>query len=150
MVRDIRTQPKVDHLGIAKTLAIIKKRFYWPRMNKTVWQYITNCHECRRAKPFQDTYNGVLIPLPIPQQPWQDISTDFVTELPVDQGFNSILVITCRMSKERHLIACTVGQGGISAESTAELFIQNVVGLHILPDTVVLDRGAQFVARFWR
>jgi hypothetical protein len=150
VVRDIHTQPMVGHPGIAKTLAIIKKRFYWPRMDKTVAQYITNYHECRRAKPFQDTYNGVLIPLPIPQQPWQDISMDFVTELPEDQGFNSILVVTCRMSKERHLIPCKAGQGGISAESTAELFIQNVVRLHGLPDTAVSDRGTQFVARFWR
>ena len=150
IVRDVHTQPMVGHPGIATTLAIMKKRFYWPRMDKTIAQYITNCHECRRAKPFQDTYNGVLIPLPIPQQPWQDISMDFVTELPADQGFNTILVITCRLSKERHLIYCKAGKGGISAESTAELFIQNVVRLHGLPDTVVSDRGTQFVARFWR
>jgi hypothetical protein len=58
-------------------------------------------------------------------------------------------VVTCRISKERHLIPCKAGQGGISAESTAELFIQNVVRLHGLLDTVVSDRGTQFVARFW-
>jgi hypothetical protein len=54
------------------------------------------------------------------------------------------------LSKERHLIPCSAGTGGISAESTAEMFIQNVIRLHGLPDTVVSDRGTQFVARFWR
>ena len=136
----------VGHPGVAKTLSIMKKRFYWPRMDKTVTQYVRNCHECRRAKASTDTYHGALIPLPIPQQPWQDISMDFVTDLPKDQGFDTILVITCRLSKERHFIACTTDKGGTSAKSTAELFIQNVIRLYRLLDTVISDRGPQFVS----
>jgi len=54
------------------------------------------------------------------------------------------------MSKERHLIPCVASEKGTSAETTAELVIQNVVKLHGLPDTVVSDRGPQFVAEFWR
>jgi hypothetical protein len=119
-------------------------------MDKTVARYVTNCHECKRAKASTDTYHGALIPLPIPQQPWQDISIDFVTNLPKDQGLNTILVVTCRLSKERHLIACTTDKGSISTESTAELFIQNIVRLYGLPDTVISDCGPQFVSRFWK
>jgi transposase InsO family protein len=75
---------------------------------------------------------------------------DFVTGLPVDHGYNAVLVTSCRMSKERHLIPCVASEKGTSAETTAELVIQNVVKLHGLPDTVVSDRGPQFVAEFWR
>jgi hypothetical protein len=71
---------------------------------------------------------------------------DFVTELLTDQGFNTILVITYRLSKERHFIACTTDKGGTSTESTAELFIQNIVCLYRLPDTVISDQGPQFIS----
>ena len=64
---------------------------------------------------------------------------DFVTRLPTDHRFNTVLVVSCCMSKERHLIPCTVSEKRTLAEATAELIIQNVVKLHRLPDTVVLD-----------
>ena len=35
------------------------------------------------------------------------------------------------------------------AQKYAELYIDRIVCLHGLPRTIVSDRGAQFVARFW-
>jgi hypothetical protein len=150
VLRDVHQQPLVGHTGVAKTLAILKRQFYWPRMDKTVAQFIANCHECKRAKAFVDGYNGVLIPLPIPHQPWQDISMDFVTGLPQCQEFDAVLVVSCRMSKERHLIPCKASDKGTSAEATTKLIIREIVRLHGLPDTVISDRGPQFVAEFWK
>jgi hypothetical protein len=143
-------QPMVGHAGIAKTLALLKRQFYWPRMDVTVTRYVGNCHGCRRAKPFNDMYNGVLIPLPIPQQPWQDISMDFITGLPMSGGYDAVLVVTCRLTKMRHFIPCLAKNKGTSSYRTAELIIQHIVKLHGLPDTIVSDRGPQFVAEFWK
>jgi RNase H-like domain found in reverse transcriptase/Reverse transcriptase (RNA-dependent DNA polymerase)/Integrase zinc binding domain len=143
-------QPMVGHAGIAKTLALLKRQYYWPRMDVTVTRYVGNCHPCRRAKPFNDSYNGVLIPLPIPQQPWQDISMDFITGLPMSGGYDAVLVVTCRLTKMRHFIPCLAKKKGTSSYRTAELIIQHVVKLHGLPDTIVSDRGPQFVAEFWK
>ena len=110
-------------------------------MDKEVLRYVNNCHDCRRAKAFTDTYNGVLIPMPIPQQPWQDLSLDFVTGLPTDQGQDTILVVVCRLTKERHYIPCSGADSGTTAEATARLFVQHIIRLHGLPDTVISDRG---------
>ena len=152
MIKEVHAQPLVGHTGIGKTLTLLKRQFYWPRMDKTVTQYVTNCHECRRAKPSQDAYNGVLIPLPIPQQPWQDISLDFVTGLPEDSVSrdNAILVTACRLSKERHFSSCQAAEEGTTAEATAKLLIRDVIRLHGLPDTIVSDRGPQFVSEVWK
>jgi hypothetical protein len=35
------------------------------------------------------------------------------------------------------------------AQKYAELYIDRIVCLHGLPWTIVFDRGAQFIARFW-
>jgi hypothetical protein len=84
LIKEVHTQPLVDHPGVAKTLALLKRQFYWPRIDKEVLYYINNYHDYQYTKAFTDIYNSMLIPLLIPQQPWQDLSLDFVTGLPTD------------------------------------------------------------------
>jgi transposase InsO family protein len=50
----------------------------------------------------------------------------------------------------RHFIPCLAKNKGTSSYRTAELIIQHIVKLHGLPDTIVSDRGPQFVAEFWK
>jgi len=41
---------------------------------------------------------------PIPNTPWMDISMDFITGLPEVQGYDTILVICDRFTKQVHII----------------------------------------------
>ncbi len=68
---------------------------------------------------------------------------DFITKLPVVAGKDTILVVCNRLSKMMHFVAITEGT---SAEDLARLFRDNMWKLHRLPESVVLDRGPQFVA----
>lgn len=72
---------------------------------------------------------------------------DFVTGLPVSEGFDAVLVVVDRLTKMRHFIATNTTA---TAETVADLYVNNVYRLHGFPDTVVSDRGPQFVALFWR
>ncbi|KAH0612978.1 uncharacterized protein H6S33_009358 [Morchella sextelata] len=85
--------------------------------------------------------------MPIPDGPWTDVSMDFVTDLPESDGYNAILVVVDRLTKMRHLIPTTKEA---DSREVAKLYIDNVWKLHGLPDTMVSDRGTQFVAEFWR
>lgn len=49
---------------------------------------------------------GLLKPLPVPLQPWDSISMDFIEELPSSNGYKSILVIIDHASKQAIFIAC--------------------------------------------
>jgi len=95
-------------------------------------------------------YNGLLQPLLIPQRLWQDISLNFVTGLPLCEGSNAILVVTYRLTKERHYIPCFAGDEGTTAESTAQLLLRHVWKHHGLPTTIVSNRGPQFVLEVWK
>jgi transposase InsO family protein len=150
LLQEVHDKPTTGHPGIGKTLRLMKQRYYWPSMEKTVKQYISNCHVCQRTKPPRDTYNGLLQPLPIPQRPWKDISLDFVTGLPLCEGNNAILVVACRLTKQRHYIPCFAGNEGTTTEATAQLLLQHVWKHHGLPDTIISDRGPQFVALVWK
>jgi hypothetical protein len=73
---------------------------------------------------------------------------DFITNLPcTDTGFDSILVVTCRLSKLVHLIPTVTTA---TASDVARLFVNEVVKHHGLPTSIVSDRDAKFTSHFWK
>ena len=78
----------------------------------------------------------------IPEKPWTYISADFITKLPIAQGYNSILVVVDRLTKMVYFISTTEKT---SAEELARLFKDNVWKLHRLSKSIISDRGPQFV-----
>jgi len=43
----------------------------------------------------------------VPEKPWSHISADFITKLPLAQGYNAILVVCDCFSKIAYFIATT-------------------------------------------
>ena len=74
---------------------------------------------CQRYKNRSKTPAGKLMPNAIPEKPWSHILADFITKLPLAQGYNTILVVYDCFSKMAHFIATTER---ISAEELARLF----------------------------
>lgn len=139
--------PIAGHPGVAKTFNLIQREYYWPNYHSFVQQYVSNCDTCHRTKSRRHRRHGVLKPLPVPERRWRDISIDFVTGLPLSNGFDAILVVVDRLTKRRHFIACHTT---CTAADLAELFVQRVWSWHGLPSSIISDRGPQFAAEFWK
>ena len=86
---------------------------------------------------------GKLIPNSIPKKPWSYISADFITKLPLAQGYDSILVVVDRLIKIAHFIPTTEKT---TAEELVKLFRDNVWKLHGLPESIISNKGPQFAA----
>jgi transposase InsO family protein len=115
-------------------------------MTKEVKDYVSRCFECNRNKSSNNRKYGLLQPLPIPPRPWHSLSMDFISQLLVSNGFDSILVIVDRFSKmSLFLRAKMISTSG----DLAHLFIEHVYSKHGLPDNIVSDRGSLFVSSFW-
>ena len=135
------------HTGNSKTFFNVSKSFWFPNMRRYITDFVASCETCARVKPSRQLPAGLLNPLPIPQRPWWSISWDFITGLPESNGFNSILVVVCRLTKMSHYIAC---RDTVTSYQLADIFINEVFRLHGVPHEIVSDRGPVFVSQFWR
>ena len=118
VIREVHYQIASGHPGHQKTICLLACNYYWPKMKDIVHRYIRNCHTCRRAQAPRDQYNGISKTLPIPTRSWTDVTLDFVTGLPLSNGYNAVLMVIDRLTKERHYIPCTTDENGTTAEAT--------------------------------
>ncbi|MBW0497608.1 hypothetical protein O181_037323 [Austropuccinia psidii MF-1] len=129
-----------------KTLKLIKRDFHWAVMNQFIKKYISSCQQCSRNKNIHHKKFELLKPLQIPSGPWKSLLMDFVTQLPLSNSFDAILVVVDRFSKVAILISA---YGTISSLQLAQIFIIHVFSKHGLPVSIVNDRGSLFVSSFW-
>jgi transposase InsO family protein len=139
--------PMCGHPGLWKTLELIQRNYWWPGITKFVRRYLAGCDHCQRYKNFPQSPVGPLNPLPVPERPWQEISVDLITDLPLSRGYDSILVVVDRFSKQAHFVPCTKT---LSSHGLAVLYRDYVWKLHGLPDSITSDRGPQFASDFMR
>jgi hypothetical protein len=69
-----------------------------------------------------------------------------VIGLPNLQRCDSVLVIVDRLTKMRHLISCITR---ITAEELGDLFVEYILRLHGLLNTIVFDCGSILASKFW-
>ncbi len=150
LIREIHDQSSVDHSDILRTVKIIKRNYYWSFMRKTIDWYIQNCYICQRSKTSRNKSNDLLQSLSISEQRWQDIAMNFIIDLSDSSEYNAILMIICRLSKERHYISCITENEDITVEKTAEMLIQWVYWTHDLSSFIVSDRDSQFIFILWK
>jgi len=100
-----------------------------------------------RSKPQRHRPYGSLQQLPIPERPWNSISIDFIEKLPSSSGFDTILVIVDRLSKQAIFIST---HDTITSAELARLFVTHVFSKHRVPSHVTSDRGSEFVSHFFR
>lgn len=135
------------HVGHDRTLQLVTSSYFWPCLRRDVERFVERCRVCQQGIG-KASNSGLYLPLPIPTQPWTDVSMDFVLGLPRTQrGFDSIFVVVDRFSKMAHFVAC---KKTTNAVSVAVLFFHEIYRLHGLPSSIVSDHDTRFLSYFWR
>jgi len=143
--------PLAGHFATARTYELMSRKFFWPGMKTLVKEYCLACGVCQGSRVIRTKPHGELAPLPIPANPWEQISMDFITDLPASKSiegaeYDSVLIVVDRFSKMAHFIPT---RKDLSTEELAHLVLREIVRIHGLPAKIVTDRGSLFAAEFW-
>ncbi|KAI1000681.1 hypothetical protein K3495_g7516 [Podosphaera aphanis] len=135
------------HPSSAKLVRILRIKYYWHTLRSDCVRYIKNCAKCRESHRPNGKTPEILQSLPVPQYRWQHICVDFKS-FPKDRtGFDSIAVFIGRFSKEALSLPC---YKTTTSKELTELFYLHVCRYHNIPQSIVSDRGPQFVSSFWK
>jgi len=147
VLQDKHDHPISGHFGQNRTLELICREYVWPELRDAIKSYVKSCTTCMRSKSQRHRPYGLLKQLPIPEHPWNSISMDFIEKLPPSFGYDTILVIVDRLTKQSIFIPTF---DTITAPMLAKLFVLHVFSKHGVPSHVTLDRGTEFVSSFFR
>lgn len=150
VLRQHHDDPLAGHFGRDKTKELIERKYWWPSLAGDVAEYVSTCDICQRTKAKRHRPYGVMESLPQPRRPWQELTMDFITDLPPSkrrgQVFDAILVVVDRFTRMAKYIPTT--KRCTSAE-LAELLLDVVVAQYGVPQGIVSDRGSVFTSAFW-
>ena len=142
--------PLAGHIGGRRTLSLVKRQYWWPGMRTYILDYVSRCPKCQMNKCSREKPAGLLNPLPIPIGKWSTVTLDFVTALAPAKGklkYDAIIVFVDKLTKLVHFAPCFKT---CTAADAAELFLNNVVRFHGVPEQIITDRGSQFNNHLWR
>lgn len=103
--------------GVLRTYKKVHQQFYRPSMQQTVQRYVGACSICLKNKSDSLSPAGLLQPLPIPCNIWDDITMDFIDGLPPSNGKTTIFVVVDRLSKSAHFMAMAHPYGQTSSRT---------------------------------
>ena len=87
------------------------------------------------------------MPLSIPEWKWSHITMDFVTGFPrLPQGHDATWVVMDRLTKSAHFLPIRMNY---SMDKLAQNYLQQIVRIHGVPETIVSVRDPRFLSRFW-
>jgi len=136
------------HMGQDKTIELICRNFWWPKMDKDIIDFVRSCPECQKNKAVHHQPYGLLNPLELPYAPWQSIVMDFITDLPLSEGCEQLWVVIDRFTKMAHFIALPTN--GKTASDLARIFAREVWKYHGLPADIVSDQDSRFTSAVWK
>ena len=139
------------HFKVKKTHDFLKKKFFWQGMWKDIQKYIGFCNICQRIKTSYYCSYGSLSLLPVPDELWQEITMNFIVELPSNKHksnvYDSILVMMNQYIKMVWHLSTNVI---IKSHELSDLLMKEVFlcssGTSM---DIISNRGSVFISDYW-
>jgi hypothetical protein len=109
------------HFSVEKTMVVLQKKNYWPKIRHEVNKNIRSCAACAITK-LAIKKQGLYTPIPIPEKPWESISMDYMSGFSsTKEGNDCVFVVVDWFSKMAILTAC---KKNFTATDTTKLFFE--------------------------
>ena len=116
-------------------------------MKKVISEFVTKCFVCQRVKAEHQVPSRLLQPIRIPKWKRDRINMDFVVGLPLTgREHDSVWVVVDQLTKSAHFFLVRTDY---SLDKLVEMYIKEIVWLHMIPVSIISDRDWRFTLRFW-
>ena len=143
-----------EHGGVAKTLQELTNKYHWQNITNDVKEYVASCDTCQRIKYETQLPAGLLVPMPVPTLPFEDMSMDFISVPAVEKEiyrkkhvFCKIWVIVDMFSKFVFFIPLI---DSYTARELIKLFMGCIYPSTGYPMRIVSDRDILFTSGEWK
>ncbi|XP_064098186.1 uncharacterized protein LOC135209441 [Macrobrachium nipponense] len=137
----------VSHLGISKTYKRLLDDYYWPGMKADVKHHIESCHPCQvTGKPNQKIPPAPLVPITVPNSPFEKVIVDCVGPLPKTKKQNEyILTVLCPTTR----FPLAIPIKNISAR-TIIVNLLKIFTIFGFPKELQCDQGTNFTSDLFK
>lgn len=132
------------HLGMDRTIAVVKHRFYWPNMTNDIAQWCRQCQRCARTKPGAGLGKSEIEQF----RAYRPMSAVDILG-PLNQTYNSnsyIIVAGCYFNKWKESFAVPNHTAGIVADKV----VQEVFLRFGFPAQIHTDQGPEFESHLFQ
>ena len=142
IMNDFHLLPSSGHAGVRRMVNTIKKRYYWPSIEKDVQAYVKKCTKCQKSK-YSRYIKEPMVITTTASSAFQKIYLDVVGPLDRDIDGNCyILTIQCELSKFVQAIPLKNKE----TVSIANAFVRHFILIYGIPEIIATDRGTEFIS----
>ena len=125
LLHALHSSPTTGHMGIFRTKVLLEHNCWWPGLSSFIKHFINGCAICQQNKvnthPTTPPLSPILSSSPLP---FKQLSVDLITDLPLSDRHDSIMVIVDhRLTKGVILTPCSKT---IVATGIAQVFLNHV------------------------
>ena len=129
---------EIGHLVIERTTNLLKDRFYWPRMEDDIEEYVKTCPRCLRFKAICEKAELNIIDV---TRPLELVHIDFLTiEAPKKDTDVNILVVTNHFTRYAQAYVTKSQTAPVVANTLWERFFVH----YCFPEKILSDQGRNF------
>lgn len=142
ILNDYHLLPTSGHAGVRRMINNIKRKFYWPTMEKDVREYVRTCKKCQEMKHARPTIEPMVVTTTATSA-LEKIFLDLVGPLDKDiDGNIYILTLQCELSKYIEAYPLVNKE----TKTIAQAFVKNFILRFGIPKYIATDRGTEFMS----
>ncbi|ELR14136.1 integrase core domain containing protein [Acanthamoeba castellanii str. Neff] len=132
------------HLGVNRTIDALRRLYWWPGMYPDIEKWVLECVTCQARKNPAERKKGLMMPMPTVSRPFQRVGMDLITSFPLSaRGNKYLLIFMDYLTKWPEAVALP----NKKADTVARAFVEHVVCRHGAPESLLSDRGKEFMNR---
>ena len=131
----------MGHLGVDRTVDLVRARFYWPKLQNTIEEKIKTCERCVRRKSLCERA-APLVSIKT-SRPLELVCMDYLSLEPDSSNTKDVLVITDHFTK----YAVAVPTSNQRARTVAKALWENFISHYGFPERLHSDQGPDFESK---